>query len=158
MKSLCVLGTIGFALLVLLWSCYQKEVPTAFYKDRGEAASDGAMSRGWIPEFLPNSATNICEQHDIDTNRGAIAFSASPQELRTLKATLEPVNTTIPSSDALGPWFVPTFEQWPTYLRRKNVHMLVKNGFNICKKVDTRTSTVWYIALNLNQGIAFTWH
>ena len=44
-----------------------------FYADAARQAS--AIERGWIPEWLPRSARDIREIHDLDTNQSMLAFS-----------------------------------------------------------------------------------
>jgi hypothetical protein len=41
----------------------------AFYPTYEAAKRDGPVSRGWIPSFVPPSATEIYEEHDLDTNQ-----------------------------------------------------------------------------------------
>jgi hypothetical protein len=38
------------------------------YPDVAAARRAGALDRGWLPEFLPADATDISEEHNIDTN------------------------------------------------------------------------------------------
>jgi hypothetical protein len=45
------------------------------YADRREAEKDGAVVRGWLPDWLPSSATDIREIHNLDTNKSAFSFS-----------------------------------------------------------------------------------
>jgi hypothetical protein len=40
------------------------------YADKAAAVEDGAVRRGWIPPWVPESATAIREVHDLDTNEG----------------------------------------------------------------------------------------
>lgn len=62
-------------MLIALSACEKganfKNYPT--YKD---ALEDGAIEKGWIPEFLPKSSTNIYEKHDVDANQIAVMFSS----------------------------------------------------------------------------------
>ncbi len=50
------------------------ETPEVHYPSYEAAVSAGAISRGWIPAFLPKSAVEIHEIHNIDTNKGMLAF------------------------------------------------------------------------------------
>lgn len=56
---------------ILLSSC--SDTYKEHYQNRGEAVKDGAMKRGWLPNWLPKASTNIDEKHNLDTN--AVAFS-----------------------------------------------------------------------------------
>jgi len=44
------------------------------FSDYEEMQSSGIFERGWVPEYLPKSSTNISEHHNIDTNRIHISF------------------------------------------------------------------------------------
>src|SRR5512139_2667727 len=47
------------------------------YATFSEAESKGAIVRGWVPGWLPPSATKIREVHNIDTNRFMLGFSVA---------------------------------------------------------------------------------
>tara|TARA_B110000495_G_C22759950_1_gene445018 strand:- start:404 stop:739 length:336 start_codon:yes stop_codon:yes gene_type:complete len=38
------------------------------YKDKKEIIKDKAIQRGWIPEIIPDSASQIREEHNLDLN------------------------------------------------------------------------------------------
>lgn len=50
------------------------EQPSKFYATYEEAEKDGATQRGWIPNFVPKSAFQIWETHDLDTNKQWMRF------------------------------------------------------------------------------------
>lgn len=52
--------------LVTIISC--DEQPRSAYESFGEAEKAGAVARGWIPSYVPASASSIVEVHDIDVN------------------------------------------------------------------------------------------
>jgi hypothetical protein len=58
----------------------------------------GAFDKGWLPEWLPDDATDIHELHDLDTNAQAITFSIEGmkfddwlEECRPVKSVQPPV-------------------------------------------------------------------
>lgn len=51
------------------------ETRDATYATFADAQSTGAVARGWVPAWLPASATNIREVHNIDTNHFMLGFS-----------------------------------------------------------------------------------
>jgi hypothetical protein len=64
---------LGLALLVVAGCSDRYESSYATYAD---AKSRGALGPGkWLPEFLPRSAREIREEHDIDTNELWVAFT-----------------------------------------------------------------------------------
>jgi len=46
------------------------------YDTHAEAVADEAIQRGWIPTWVPPTATNIHEAHNLDTNARALSFTA----------------------------------------------------------------------------------
>ena len=44
------------------------------YDDLKALREDGAFDRGWFPDWIPESAVDIHEFHDLDTNQQAISF------------------------------------------------------------------------------------
>jgi hypothetical protein len=61
----------------------------ATYATFADAERDGAVARGWFPAFVPRSATDITEAHNIDTNNQWVRFRAPPDALEAMAATLE---------------------------------------------------------------------
>jgi hypothetical protein len=64
---------VVLALLLIAGCTDRYEASFATYAD---AKSRGALERGgWLPDFLPESATEIREEHDIDSNELWVTFS-----------------------------------------------------------------------------------
>ncbi|MDG1827112.1 MAG: hypothetical protein P8H62_12685 [Henriciella sp.] len=51
------------------------------YEDINAVRADGAFERGWFPDWMPNSAVDIHEFHDLDTNQQAISFRLKPNRV-----------------------------------------------------------------------------
>ncbi|WP_372381789.1 hypothetical protein ACCQ12_11815 [Xanthomonas sp. NCPPB 1068] len=66
---------LAIAILITLSAC-EKGVNFKNYPTYKDALEDGAIEKGWIPEFLPKSSTNIYENHDVDVNQIAVKFSS----------------------------------------------------------------------------------
>lgn len=68
-----VFAMIGmFATAVLLLAHFENL--SSSFRTYGELQDSGLIERGWVSEYLPRSATDIEESHDIDTNRGWTSF------------------------------------------------------------------------------------
>lgn len=74
-------GNVFCVACALLVGC--GEVADAFYPTVADARAKGAVSAGWIPEWIPNGASSLREVHDIDTNESALAFDIPPGSWRT---------------------------------------------------------------------------
>jgi len=77
-------------LLFLVAGC--GETSTARYATREEAAKDGAILRGWLPEWLPASASEIYETHDLDTNKSSAFFRYAPGDEPKLPSACQAVS------------------------------------------------------------------
>lgn len=62
------------------------EKPRSYFATFAEMEAAGMMSRGWLPAFLPRSASEIQEGHDIDTNLVWAAFNYQPGDVEAVEA------------------------------------------------------------------------
>ena len=62
------------------------------YASYTDAIRDGAIARGWLPPFIPTTATVIREVHNIDTNEQWLSFSLPSQEVHTLSTMLTTIS------------------------------------------------------------------
>ena len=86
------LSKVGTALLatILLGGCLDTTFDASFTTAR-EARDAGYVDAGWIPDWLPDDATDIRETHDVDSNASMLAFSAPNPGRLALPDTCEPV-------------------------------------------------------------------
>ena len=68
-----VLAALAYAWVVL------SELQVAEYPTLAAARTDGAIARGWIPAWMPDSARRLREVHDLDTNERWLALTVSPE-------------------------------------------------------------------------------
>ncbi len=61
----------------------------SFYHDKAAVLEDRAIEYGWIPDILPDSATQISETHDLDTNTGVGEFVFHERDERWPRERLE---------------------------------------------------------------------
>jgi hypothetical protein len=64
-------------LMALTTSC---DVVDDIYPDFDAAQRDNALRRGWLPSWLPKSATDIKSRQDIDRNDYSFAFAMPANE------------------------------------------------------------------------------
>ena len=153
------IGLLTFAVVTLIFSsCRNAELPTMSYATWQEVLKDGAIARGWIPQFLPTSSTNIWERHDIDTNAGVVCFFASSSELELLTTQLNYQPTA--RLDEVGSWVA---GWWPANLPKGNLGDLVnRDGFKLYQKPEgqsqTGTNGDWYFVINQAKGVGLGWH
>jgi hypothetical protein len=63
-----------FLAVSLLVGC-TNDVIDASYPTTADAVASGAVKRGWIPAWLPSTAKDLREVHDVDTNQSALSFT-----------------------------------------------------------------------------------
>jgi hypothetical protein len=61
-------------LCVATAGCAWIEQPSSHFTDREEALEAGMFAKGWLPEWLPASAKNLREKHNMDTNASVLRF------------------------------------------------------------------------------------
>ena len=92
------------------------------YVDAAAARRAGAYERGWLPEFVPPSATDISELHNLDSNRTWACFS-NPGSLELLRSLLEKQGATRMTGPISGgpPALVGTRSWWSAAMARPDV-------------------------------------
>jgi len=71
------------------------ETPEVYYPGYEVAISSDAIVRGWIPVWLPKSAIEIREKHNLDTNQSMLAFRFNGSEKVEVASgceRIEPIN------------------------------------------------------------------
>ncbi|MGB7371540.1 hypothetical protein [Erythrobacter sp.] len=64
---------IATSVLLLLFAGCGEQIDET-YPTYADARSAGAVERGWVPAFVPMSASDIVDSHDLDTNRQTLLF------------------------------------------------------------------------------------
>jgi hypothetical protein len=100
-SRLVVLVSLTAAMSACFW-----ERPESSYSSFADAKRGGAVDKGWIPAWLPSSATDIREMHDIDTNESMLTFTYDTQQSWELPGDCQPVNyRQIPSPRFARKWW-----------------------------------------------------
>jgi hypothetical protein len=139
--SRLALFSVLTAVLTSMFSCW--ETPESQYADSVEAGRDGAISRGWIPEWIPSGATNIREIHDIDTNQVWLVFDAPSAELVAIETHCERMSTPPERYPRrIRKW-------WPSTLSRREPSPPDEYLYLRCE--------TGFIAIDLESGRAYYW-
>lgn len=85
-KRIALVLPVG--LFLHLASCSEKQ--ESYYPNYADAVRDGAVNRGWIPAFVPPSASEIHEAHDLDTNVQRLRFRVPPSDARLVTRQMIP--------------------------------------------------------------------
>ena len=104
---------IALLLAFLLGACQSGEEPESSYADYREAAASGLIERGWIPDWLPETAVSIREKHNLDSNASILLFDAGADFL--VPEGCEP-DSDPPAARLRGSWWPESLPaRWPAY-------------------------------------------
>ena len=93
-----IVGVSALAFAVLFAVTYTEDM-VAEYENHAEAVADGSVARGWVPEFVPETARSIRDVHNIDTNRQWMRFEVPEEDARRMiseMAHVSPQNVSLP--------------------------------------------------------------
>ena len=62
-----------------------------------DANHDGAIERGWIPDYLPASSHDIHEKHRLSNPTTWCSFAFLPTDSESLRKALQPLDTSTTS-------------------------------------------------------------
>jgi hypothetical protein len=79
------------------------------YPTYADAHKDGAVSQGWIPAWVPKSALNIYEWHDLDTSATLLVFTYGSED--PAEFLPECTEQQSPRNPGAAKWW-PTDAQW----------------------------------------------
>ncbi len=99
--------------IFLLAACQLSETPESSFANYKETVASGLIERGWIPDWLPETAANIREKHNLDTNASILLFDAGAEFFvpAGCEPTTNPAEATFKES-----WWPQTFSSdWPVY-------------------------------------------
>jgi hypothetical protein len=138
-------------LLGVAAACGDTDVVTASYATLDEARRAGAVDSGWIPPNLPTGAHDIREAHDLDSNRRWGLFSFVEDDAGSLRALLEPAETSLAGVTCSVPGRI---EWWPVILRGTLDHERIQST-NL-KAYRAKTAGLLFV-VNWNQRRAYYW-
>jgi hypothetical protein len=101
----------------------------ASYPDWKAAEQDGAFRRGWLPSWMPVSAREIEDVHDLDTNVQAMRFVVPSGWRPPASAACSPAKTIEPPRLRL-PSFPAKIEEHPDVLKCGDLFVVV-NGTTV---------------------------
>lgn len=137
-------------LLFLFWIYIRMDIIDITYPNYDAVIQAGALGKGkWIPEFLPRSAVNIRETHNIDTNEEWLFFNFNySTDIENLGKSCKQVSShNIVYPRYPGGW-------WPKTLYRRNedTQSLDRNyEYYSCEDGGI-------IAIDSKKGEVFYWH
>ena len=131
--------------------CSYVDVVTASYASRSDALQSGAIDRGWIPVWMPESAEDIREAHQLDTNRRWGLFNFAPGDGDRIRAALEAEPFPLHGVECEMPARV---EWWPVVLRGPLDDNKIKSA--ALESYRAKTDKL-LVVVNWKQGRVYYW-
>jgi len=97
-------------------------ITSSSYNDYTELVESQIIDKGWVPEFIPKSARNIVEEHNIETNTGFIEFTFSLSDKENLLTHFYKVNKYKPIPCLSIPHYMQDNTQLELYISDKASH------------------------------------
>jgi hypothetical protein len=127
-------------LLLFMMSVACSERIESTYPALADARRDGAITRGWLPTFLPEGSRNIREIHIWDTNQSWATFEFLPSDVTPLRAALGHPVSVAGMNDVADP----RVRWWPDVLRGSlDSAALRQAGFTLYKRDETLFAIDW---------------
>jgi len=92
--KLLIAAGVFAASIYLLFSFFFSDVQINKYSSIAAVEEQGAIDRGWIPAILPESAYEITETHDLDTNTLFGSFKYKEKDEESFMQNLTKINDT----------------------------------------------------------------
>lgn len=80
MKTRNVIVSLALLVSTQIWAGIFGDSVSTKFENYQEMEASGIVEQGWLPAFLPKSAINIQEKHDLDTNVVMATFEYDPQD------------------------------------------------------------------------------
>ena len=157
-NTLLFIVSITLILIGIVLYLEYTEQPSTHWNNTSEMNIPDIFQYGWIPSWFPINATNIHEQHDIDTNQVWIKFEILDSNNTTLLQSfklLEPDKIAIINIKApflSNWWFEDLIEHSPSNNNSLHAYIYQGNDDKISKKVFlakdklSHTYYIWIIA------------
>jgi len=135
-------------LLAIASACERRDVLERAYASREEVVRDGAIGRGWIPAWIPESARDIREVHNVDTNVSQLAFAYGVFDASDVSPGCAPAvpATVILPRTSMTNW-------WPKALRRSSPEL---DRFSLFECREEREPHA-YLAVDAKDSKAYFW-
>jgi hypothetical protein len=128
----------------------------SFYSSLGDADKDGAITRGWIPDFLPGNSSAIHELHYTSPSTEWCAFEFQTNDSEGFRRKLNSIDA-LPQHVRRVP--NPGVTWWPAVLRGDlDVEKIHHAGLELYKVEMPLTSVstgIWLFAIDWSKGRSF---
>ncbi len=124
------------------------EITSLSFDSYEDVINSDIIKAGWIPNWLPSSAANIKESHDIDTNEIWLTFRFSKKDDFYAITCVPKIKKEI---------IMPNDKQisvFPEFV--SNIYNQLQNNKSLTFYICDESST-WYMAIDHKLSIAYIW-
>ena len=155
-KAFLLITIFGVGVVASFSACSSSNRRESFYSTLADADKDGAITRGWIPEFLPESSRNVHEIHEISPEAEWCGFEFVPAKPQSLRKNLRSIEALPPSMTRVPD---PGVQWWPKVLMGNlDISKIHGAGFELYVVETPATSVttdVLLFAIDSAKGRAF---
>ena len=156
-KPLAVAVGLAILLIVVWIVAPSHRDQESFYPSMTEAAKDGAINRGWIPDdLLPHTSHAIHEAHDLSPSTEWCAFEFAPADAQYLRKNLKRVDVPPPFIRHVPN---PHVSWWPSMLKgnldTERIHSAGFDLYVIERPANSVTTEILLFAINWSEGRGF---
>ena len=147
---------LALATGVLAAGCGRWDYRHEYYPNYGMAKQK--IDLGWLPQFLPHSATNIHAKLDLDNNRILASFEFSTNDLVILLQKVETVSGSWISERTPSRGFYQNEIWFPKDIVSGQIHRLMEQGFRAYEAKEQDRKTEWRLLAHPQRGVAYVWN
>lgn len=146
-KVIYIVGIIALLFVVLLYLFSSIEVSHISFSSYVEAQP--SIKAGWLPAWLPKSAYDISESHDIDSNISwtKFRFSAKEKFWEPFCSAIDQKRLNVPEDRYV--------KRFPLFVRKIHKELVANNSlqFYYCSEAQWER----YLAISEKENLAYSW-
>src|SRR5215208_5791503 len=129
------------------------EIQSATYATYADAIAAGAQRRGWLPPFIPATAADIREVHDLDTNQQWLRFRVPVGDT---SVGIGAIRISIDEAASRGDKPPRAMDDWLPELRKPAI-ITRRSGIQAYRHVHLRHLGAQCAAVVPADGLAYAW-
>jgi hypothetical protein len=129
------------------------DIQSATYATYADAIAAGAQRRGWLPPFVPTTATDIREVHNLDTNQQWLRFRVPVGDT---SVGIGATRISIDEAASRGDKPPPAMDDWLPELRKPPI-VTRRSAIQAYRHLHLRQLGARCVAVAPADGLAYAW-
>lgn len=141
--------------LVVAWAaaCSRSEFRESHFISYGQFRSSEVFEKHWAPRWISETATNIHEAHDLDTNAVFLAFSVPEGEHVQIKECVAVEERSLERPSLKGR----SLDWWPVFLRKAAGPLKHQTGIQTYACTVPGHDTRAFLVVNAGERSVWYW-